>query len=105
MTESPQETEMPQDQSTGWPPPPYLPPPPPHRTEHGVLRYDGATYARTFGYRPRLLDVHVPAATAPVPAVVWIHGGGWMDGDRRYPRRPCPSTCSSARSSTPAWPW
>ncbi|MER8187606.1 alpha/beta hydrolase [Kitasatospora sp. NPDC094015] len=74
-----------QDQDTGWPPPPFLPPPPPRRSDDGVLRYDGATYARSFGYRPRLLDVYVPARPGPVPAVVWIHGGGWMDGDRRYP--------------------
>ncbi|MEV4611479.1 alpha/beta hydrolase [Kitasatospora sp. NPDC049258] len=78
-------TDLPQDQDTGWPPPPFLPPPPPHRSDGGVLRYDGVTYARSFGYRPRLLDVYVPARPAPVPAVVWIHGGGWMDGDRRYP--------------------
>jgi len=78
-------TEPLQDQDTGWPPPAFLPPPPPHRADDGVLRYDGVTYARTFGYRPRLLDVHRPAGTEPVPAVVWIHGGGWMDGDRRYP--------------------
>ncbi|MEU9998220.1 alpha/beta hydrolase [Streptomyces sp. NPDC050848] len=50
-----------------------------------MRHYDGLTYASTPGYRPRLLDVHVPAAERPVPAVVWIHGGGWLEGDRRYP--------------------
>jgi acetyl esterase/lipase len=77
-------TEPQQDLDSGWPPPVFLPPPPP-RAHDGVLSYDAVTYARTSGYRPRLLDVHVPAGTAPAPAVVWIHGGGWMDGDRRYP--------------------
>lgn len=31
------------------------------------------------------LDLHVPVdAAGPVPVVVWIHGGGWTEGDRRY---------------------
>ncbi|MEV8531419.1 alpha/beta hydrolase [Streptomyces sp. NPDC051211] len=54
-------------------------------TEDGVRHFDGITYATTPGYRPRLLDVHVPAGDEPVPAVIWIHGGGWLEGDRRYP--------------------
>lgn len=68
-----------------WPPPPYQPPVPPVTDEHGVRRFDGVTYATTPGYRPRLLDVRLPAGEGPFPAVVWIHGGGWLDGDRRYP--------------------
>lgn len=68
-----------------WPPPPYQPPVPPVTDEHGVRRFDGVTYATTPGYRPRLLDVQVPSGEGPFPAVVWIHGGGWLDGDRRYP--------------------
>ncbi|MFJ8666292.1 alpha/beta hydrolase fold domain-containing protein [Streptomyces sp. NPDC093600] len=70
---------------TGWPPPPYQAPVPFVVTENDVRRFDGITYATTPGYRPRLLDVLVPAADAPVPAVIWIHGGGWLEGDRRYP--------------------
>lgn len=68
-----------------WPPPPFLTPAPPLVGQDGVRRYEGLTYARTPGYRPRLLDAHVPASDKPVPAVVWIHGGGWLDGDRRFP--------------------
>ncbi|MCZ0985534.1 alpha/beta hydrolase [Streptomyces diastatochromogenes] len=68
-----------------WPPPPFLAPAPPLVGRDGVRRFDGVTYARTPGYRPRLLDAHVPASEQPVPAVVWIHGGGWLDGDRRFP--------------------
>ncbi|WP_329274652.1 alpha/beta hydrolase [Streptomyces sp. NBC_00691] len=68
-----------------WPPPPYQPPVPPVTDEHGVRHFHGVTYATTPGYRPRLLDVQVPAGEGPFPAVVWIHGGGWLDGDRRYP--------------------
>nr|WSX53480.1 alpha/beta hydrolase [Streptomyces sp. NBC_00974] len=51
----------------------------------GVRCFDGVTYATTPGFRPRLLDVRVPAGEGPFAAVVWIHGGGWLDGDRRYP--------------------
>ncbi|MCX4524241.1 alpha/beta hydrolase [Streptomyces sp. NBC_01551] len=68
-----------------WPPPPYQPPVPPVTDEHGVRHFDGVTYATTPGYRPRLLDVRLPAGEGPFPVVVWIHGGGWLDGDRRYP--------------------
>ncbi|MET9378189.1 alpha/beta hydrolase [Streptomyces sp. NPDC002992] len=68
-----------------WPPPPYHPPVPPVTDEHGVRRFDGVTYAITPGYRPRLLDVQLPDGEGPFAAVVWIHGGGWLDGDRRYP--------------------
>ncbi|MFE5621142.1 alpha/beta hydrolase fold domain-containing protein [Streptomyces virginiae] len=68
-----------------WPPPPYQPPVPPVTGTDGVRRFDGITYATTPGYRPRLLDVQVPAGEGPFPAVIWIHGGGWLDGDRRYP--------------------
>ncbi|MCZ0991300.1 alpha/beta hydrolase [Streptomyces diastatochromogenes] len=58
---------------------------PPVVDADGVRHFDGLTYARTPGYRPRLLDVHVPATEGAVAAVVWIHGGGWLEGDRRYP--------------------
>ncbi|MET9962883.1 alpha/beta hydrolase [Streptomyces sp. NPDC006326] len=68
-----------------WPPPPYLRPSAPVTGPDGVRRFDGLTYATTPGYRPRLLDVRLPAGEGPFPAVVWIHGGGWLDGDRRYP--------------------
>ncbi|MBT2447680.1 alpha/beta hydrolase [Streptomyces sp. ISL-43] len=68
-----------------WPPPPFRTPVPAVVDADGVRRFDGVTYATSPGYRPRLLDVLVPAGEGPFPAVVWIHGGGWLDGDRRYP--------------------
>ncbi|MFB7507680.1 alpha/beta hydrolase [Streptomyces broussonetiae] len=70
---------------TGWPPPPFRAPSPAVTGTDGVRHFDGLTYATSPGYRPRLLDVHVPPAEGPVPAVVWIHGGGWLEGDRRCP--------------------
>ncbi|MEU6671370.1 alpha/beta hydrolase [Streptomyces sp. NPDC046727] len=70
---------------TGWPPPPFLAPVPAMTGTDGVRRFHGLSYATSPGYRPRLLDVHVPPGQEPVPAVVWIHGGGWLEGDRRYP--------------------
>lgn len=73
------------DLDTGWPPPAFLPPPPPLAGQDGVRHFDGVTYASTPGYRPRLLDAFIPASESPVPVVVWIHGGGWLEGDRRYP--------------------
>ncbi|MBT2472380.1 alpha/beta hydrolase [Streptomyces sp. ISL-66] len=68
-----------------WPPPPYRAPVPAVTGADGIRCFDGITYATTAGYRPRLLDVRVPAGEGPFPAVVWVHGGGWLDGDRRYP--------------------
>jgi acetyl esterase/lipase len=80
-------------QSIAWPPPAHLPPTEPNIDVWGVRRYEGLTYASTLGYRPRLLDLYVPPAAGPVPVVVWIHGGGWLMGDRRYP----PPTITAAQ--------
>ncbi len=64
---------------------PELPPVPGPRRTDSRLVFDAVTYAAPIGYRPLLMDVHVPAgATEPVPCVVWIHGGAWWEGDRRY---------------------
>ncbi|MEU3691444.1 alpha/beta hydrolase [Streptomyces narbonensis] len=88
MTQSPPidpAVRPPSELDSGWPPPPYRTPAPPLVGQDGTRHFDGLTYATTPGYRPCLLDVHVPASEQPVPAVVWIHGGGWLEGDRRYP--------------------
>jgi acetyl esterase/lipase len=61
----------------------YLPPPEPV-VRDGVRHHVGATYAAPAGYRPMQLDVWVPESPSRAPLVVWIHGGAWMMGDRRY---------------------
>ena len=54
-------------------------------TVRGATSHRGVTFAEVLGFRPLLLDVHVPVVAAgPVPCVVWVHGGGWEAGDRRF---------------------
>jgi acetyl esterase/lipase len=36
------------------------------------------------GYRPLQLDLWIPHVPVPPALVVWIHGGAWLFGDRRY---------------------
>ncbi|GAB2692002.1 hypothetical protein GCM10010442_06990 [Kitasatospora kifunensis] len=60
----------------------------PRRSAEGGLLFEGLTYAVVPGFRPLLLDLHLPptpADGAAVPLVVWVHGGGFQFGDRRYP--------------------
>ncbi|MER5198538.1 alpha/beta hydrolase fold domain-containing protein [Streptomyces sp. NPDC002755] len=60
-----------------------LPPVEPVVRPDGSRHYAGVTYAVAFGYRPLQLDLWVPDGAERPPLVVWIHGGGWMFGDRR----------------------
>ncbi|WP_116453609.1 alpha/beta hydrolase [Blastococcus litoris] len=62
----------------------FLPPHRPTRREDGALHFSGLTYAVAFGYRPLQLDVWVPPTDEPAPLVVWVHGGAFMMGDRRW---------------------
>ncbi|MGY1836648.1 alpha/beta hydrolase fold domain-containing protein [Blastococcus sp. SYSU DS0510] len=62
----------------------FLPPHEPIRRDDGARHFSGLTYAAPVGFRPLLLDVWVPPTATPSPLVVWIHGGAWMGGDRRY---------------------
>jgi acetyl esterase/lipase len=62
----------------------FLPPTEPTRRADGALHYPGVTYAVAFGFRPLQLDLWVPVTATPAPLVVWIHGGGFMFGDRRH---------------------
>jgi acetyl esterase/lipase len=52
-----------------------------------AVTHEALTYAQIQGYRPLLLDLHLPAgasADAPVPIVIWLHGGAFWSGDRRH---------------------
>lgn len=63
---------------------PYRPPVDPAVRADGARIFGGLTYALVSGYRPLQLDVWVPPSSPPPPLVVWIHGGAWLFGDRRY---------------------
>ena len=65
-----------------WPPLTQLPP----MTFEPLARatsWQQLIYAQGGGFRPLLMDVHVPATPRPAPVVLWVHGGGWGEGDRR----------------------
>lgn len=62
----------------------HHPPVEPTVRADGARIFAGLSYALVSGFRPLQLDVWVPAAGAPPPLVVWIHGGAWLSGDRRY---------------------
>ncbi|MCW4386226.1 family 1 glycosylhydrolase [Salinibacterium sp. SYSU T00001] len=71
-----------------FPPPAFMPPKPGgHRVRPlGATVWEGVDYSLPEGYRTLTMDVYVPAPRAePVACVVWIHGGAWLSGDRRYP--------------------
>ena len=48
--------------------------------ENTTLHQD-IIYAAPDG-NPLKLDLCLPDATGPVPLVIWVHGGGWMAGDK-----------------------
>ncbi|THG33811.1 alpha/beta hydrolase [Glaciibacter flavus] len=49
----------------------------------GTRRYEDVAYARLAGFRPLLLDLSIPASDAPVPLVVYLHGGAFLWGTHR----------------------
>lgn len=66
-----------------WPPITHFPP-----MDYGPLQgsrtWTGLSYALIDGYRPLVLDLHVPTGVERPPVVMWVHGGGWATGDRRH---------------------
>src|SRR5215475_13366419 len=49
--------------------------------------YNDVEYSRMAGV-PLLLDAAIPHGTGPFPAVIIVHGGGWVRGDRRVDVQP-----------------
>lgn len=47
----------------------------------GTTTHRDLEYARPQGL-PQKLDLYVPDGAGPFPLVVWIHGGGWQNGDK-----------------------
>ena len=70
--------------------PPDAPTGPSGATPPSVTCRDQSTGPETFAYAERAgvdpnltsLDVYLPAGCDPVPALVWVHGGGWRRGDK-----------------------
>lgn len=50
----------------------------------GVVGWPDLVYGSINGYRPMTLDLYAPTKPgAPRPLVIYIHGGGWMNGTSR----------------------
>ncbi|MFI2642000.1 alpha/beta hydrolase fold domain-containing protein [Streptomyces sp. NPDC018610] len=65
------------------PDPATLPLPYPARPADGVRLLRGALYGVPDGSRPLAIDLWLPVeASAPVPVVVFVHGGAWRTGLR-----------------------
>lgn len=61
----------------------------PRELPPGVEKHADITYASIEG-RDLRLDVYVPQRSTgrPIPAVVWVHGGGWRGGSKNNIGRP-----------------
>ena len=50
--------------------------------DDGIVGRFDVTYSTVPGYRPLKLDIfYAPGASASRPAVIWLHGGGWLAGE------------------------
>jgi acetyl esterase/lipase len=52
------------------------------RDQQGVGHVSNATFAAVHGFRPLMLDLHLPVGRGPYPVVVYVHGGAWFSGSR-----------------------
>lgn len=55
----------------------------------GIVKHADIVYA-AIGERKLLLDVYAPKdrPAAPIPAILWVHGGGWRGGSKDRVGRP-----------------
>jgi len=49
----------------------------------GTENTEGITY-RQVGEHELKIDIYLPEGEGPHPTIVWIHGGGWIIGDRSW---------------------
>jgi acetyl esterase/lipase len=47
----------------------------------GTRQLRNLEFARPNGI-PLRLDLYVPPRNGPAPLIIWVHGGGWMEGDK-----------------------
>jgi len=47
----------------------------------GTRQLRNLEYARPDG-TPLRLDLYVPPSDGPLPLIIWVHGGGWMEGSK-----------------------
>ena len=54
------------------------------RKEHGVVRIADIPYASNLGTDParQSLDIYIREGLADAPVVLYVHGGGWVRGDK-----------------------
>jgi acetyl esterase/lipase len=63
------------------PPLPWELPLPPAVLHEGIHILRGVRFVWEMGFRPVRMDLYLPAV-GPAPAVIFIHGGAWLFGDR-----------------------
>ncbi len=51
-------------------------------TKNGMLIFRDVPYVKD-GHERQKLDLYLPKNDKPLPVVVWIHGGGWVRGDKQ----------------------
>ena len=60
--------------------------PPVSAPGESFVLHEGVTY-RTVDGEALLADIYLPKGHGPFPAVIYLHGGGWRNGNRKQLRR------------------
>jgi acetyl esterase len=64
-------------------------------TASGISTYTNVEFSRVAGV-PLVMDAAVPRGEGPFPAVIMVHGGAWVRGDRRVDVQPLFAPLSEA---------